>query len=137
MNLAAGFVYSMKGETNNTIIHLVPSFRTRIPLVPTRYPQGRGNKTVYGPPFSVCLGFPATSNKLNTRGKIAYTNTLVESFFRGDIKKEDFFGSAEFLVPMLNGGCKSPLLAYTNAHRILLIQENPSSKVRTLCLSRI
>ena len=129
-------MYSTKSE-NITTIHLVPTSQTKIPIMSTRYAQGRGNKALFGPPFYVCLGFPETSNKLNTRGKIAYANTVVESFFNKIIRPNDFFGTSEFLVPMLNGGYKSPLLAYTTAHKILLTQENPSSKVSIFHLSRI
>ena len=128
MNIAGGFVYSLKDETNTTI-HLVKSQQSKIPITPTKYPQGRGNKTLYGPPYSVNLGFPPSSNKLNTRGKIAFTRTLLEYYRGKEIQMSDFFGTSEYLIPMLNGGYKSPLLAYTKAHKILLMKENPLSEV--------
>ena len=100
--------------------------------MPTKYPQGRGNDALYGPPFSVCIGFPASSIKMNTKGKIAYLKNMSNTFDDRDIRMSDFFGTSEFLVPMLNGVHKSPLLAYTKAHKILLMKENPSSKVRRM-----
>ena len=136
MNIAGGFVYSLKDETNTTI-HLVPSEKSKIPITPTKYPQGRGNTTLYGPPYSVNLGFPPSSNKLNTRGKIAFTKTLIEKYRRDEIETSDFFGTSEYLIPMLNGGYKSPLLAYTEAHKIVLMEENPLSKVRIMSLKGI
>lgn len=59
--------------------------------IPTKYPQGRGNAPLYGPPYAINIGFPPSSTKLNTRGKIALTKTLLDNFNSNEIHTSDFF----------------------------------------------
>ena len=101
MNVAGGFVYSLKDETKTTL-HLLSSKHSKIPIMPTKYPQGRGNAPLYGSPYAINIGFPPSSTKLNTRGKIALTKTLLDNFNSNVIHTSDFFGTSEFFVPMLN-----------------------------------
>lgn len=72
-------MYSIKDETNTTL-HLIRSKVSEIPIVPTKYPQGRGNDVLYGPPFSVSIGFPSSSIKMNTKGNIAYLKNMIVIF---------------------------------------------------------
>ena len=131
----------MKDETY-TSIDLVPSENYKIPLVLTKYPQGRGNEPKLGPPFSVCLGFPATIPTLNTKEKRKKKKekklkNLLNSVSDKSIEIKDFFGTSEYFVVMINGGCKAPHLAYTEAHKKLLMQENPTSQVLIIFLKNL
>ena len=47
VNLLAGFVYSEKDDTNTTI-YLVPTVDTKIPLIATKFNQGRGREPILG-----------------------------------------------------------------------------------------
>lgn len=77
------------------------------------------------------MGIPATSQNLNTKGKINLQKKLIESICEEIIDIEEFFGTSEFLLPMLNGGVRAAHLAYTEAHKKLLMLDNSSLKVNT------
>ena len=129
VNLLAGFVYSEKDDVNTTI-HLVPTIDTKIPLIATKFLQGRGREPVLGPPFSVCLGFITSATNMTTNSKISQQKKCIEYLRDSRISYSDIFGASEFILPMLNGGIKSSNLAFTEAHKQFLLIENPSSKVR-------
>lgn len=129
MNLAAGFVYSTK-EKNGSNICLVPDARDAIPLQSTCYPQGRGKASLYGSPYSVCLGFPLNSTKLTTKLKIDQQKLFLKKVSEGiEIKHKDVFGSSEYLITMLNGGIRAAKLAYSRAHLKVMEMQNKNSQV--------
>jgi hypothetical protein len=136
LNFAAGLVYSRKDETNTTIA-LTHTKEDAVILTSTKYPQGRNKPVLYGPPYSVCLGFPLITSKMVTNEKIQQQRLFIRLFIDRVIYIESLFGSAKYLVAMLHGGNRVNYLAYTEGHRILLKKENEDSKVlifNTVCL---
>lgn len=122
-------MYSQRDDINTTI-HLVPKVNTRIPLIAKKFNQGRGREPVFGPPFSVCLGFPLSTSNMTTNNKISQQKRYINCLKDRRISYTNIFGTSEFILPMLNGGVKASNLAYTEAHKQFVLIENPTSKVR-------
>ena len=121
-------------DKNASNTFLVPDGTDEIPLQPTCYPQGRGKASLYGSPYSVCLGFPLNSSKMSTKLKIEQQRLFLTKVAVGkEVIYEDVFGSSEFLITMLNGGIRAAKLAYTRAHLKVMKMQNKDSQVHLLC----
>ena len=100
-----------------------------ISLTATKYYQGRTNPPLFGAPYHICLGFPLNNTKSATRGKIVQQRLFLELYWKDEISQANLLGSSQFLVTMLHGGRNVESIAYTEAHRLLLLKENSKSKV--------
>ena len=128
INLAAGFVHSKK-DKNSTSIFLIPDGTDNVPLTPTCYPQGRGKNQLFGSPYSVCLGFPLNSAKMNSHGKVEQQKLFLSKVLQEEeIFFEDVFGSSDYLITMLNGGIRASKLAYSRAHLKVMKMQNRNSQ---------
>ena len=67
---------------------------------------------------------------MTTNNKISQQKRYINCLKDRRISYTNIFGTSEFILPMLNGGVKTSNLAYTEAHKQLLLIENPTSKVR-------
>lgn len=129
INIAAGFVTNCK-ENGTSSLHLIYKAIQSVQVTSTKYYQGRKSPCLYGPPYHVCFGFPDNSAKIVTIAKFGQQRLFLRLYADYTIVADDLFGSANFLVVMLNSGAKVDQIAYTEAHRKLLLAENESSKVR-------
>jgi hypothetical protein len=128
--LAAGLVYSRKDETSTTI-SLTHTKEDPIILTSKKFPQGRNQPSLYGPPYSLCLGFPLITTKMVTKEKIDYQRQFLRLYEGKVISHDSLFGTAKYLVAMLNGGNRVNSLAYTEGHCILLKKSEVNTKVKT------
>ena len=117
-------------ERSYSNIFLVPDGQDSIPLQSTCYPQGRGKASLYGSPYSVCLGFPLNSSKLTSQLKIDQQKLFLSKVSEEvEIIHDDVFGSSEYLITMLNGGVRAAKLAYSRAHLKVMKMQIEDSQV--------
>ena len=128
MNSAAGIVFSAK-VGNSPVLSLTNDKDDLITLSATKYNQGRTHPPLFGAPYNLCLGFPLNNTKSTTREKVDQQRLFLELYWNDEISHASLFGSSQFLVTMLHGGRNVESIAYTEAHRLLLLKGNSKSKV--------
>ena len=128
VNVVAGIVFSAK-VGNSPVLTLTNDKDDLVTLSSTKYYQGRIHPSLFGAHYKLCLAFPLNNAKSATRGKIDQQRMFLELYWKDEINHASLFGSSQFLITMLHGDKNVESIAYTEGHRLLLLNGNSKSKV--------